>query len=64
MDRRNWIVNASVAAACGLVVGCKGYQYAHVIKPEAENMVGSHEAGAEVFDPLVDEASPNSWDAK
>jgi hypothetical protein len=37
------------------IPGCK-YQYAHLIKPQAENMVGSHAAGAEVFDPLVEEA--------
>ncbi|MFM8175868.1 MAG: penicillin-binding protein activator LpoB, partial [Pirellulaceae bacterium] len=37
------------------IPGCK-YQYAHLMKPQAENMVGSHAAGAEVFDPLVEEA--------
>lgn len=37
------------------IPGCK-YQHAHLIKPQAENMVGSHAAGAEVFDPLVEEA--------
>jgi hypothetical protein len=36
--------------------GCRGYQYGHIIKPDAENLVGSHAAGAEVFDPLIDES--------
>ncbi|MCU0714873.1 MAG: penicillin-binding protein activator LpoB [Pirellula sp.] len=55
MDRREWLAGLGtlmVAASAG----CKGYQYGHVIKPDAPNLVGSHEAGAEVFDPLVDEA--------
>lgn len=55
MDRREWLAGLGtfmVAASSG----CKGYQYGHVIKPDAPNLVGSHEAGAEVFDPLVDEA--------
>lgn len=55
MHRREWLTCFSMLTAAGLT-GCRGYQYGHVIKPGAENLVGSHEAGAEVFDPLVDEA--------
>ena len=55
MHRRDWLTCFSLFAAAHFC-GCRGYQYAHVIKPTAENLVGSHEAGAEVFDPLVDEA--------
>ncbi len=55
MDRRDWL-NAISLLACGSLLGCRGYQYGHVVKPSAPNLVGSHEAGAEVFDPLVDEA--------
>ncbi len=55
MHRREWLCSFSIVSIAGLV-GCRGYQYGHVIKPEAGNMVGSHEAGAEVFDPLVEEA--------
>jgi len=55
MHRREWLTGFSLLSVAS-VSGCRGYQYAHVIKPTAENMVGSHEAGAEVFDPLVDEA--------
>ena len=55
MHRRDWLSGFSIVTFVGLV-GCRGYQYGHVIKPEAANMVGSHAAGAEVFDPLVEEA--------
>ena len=55
MHRRDWLSSVSMVTLAGLT-GCRGYQYGHVVKPEAANMVGSHEAGAEVFDPLVDEA--------
>jgi hypothetical protein len=41
---------------CGLLaLGCRGYQYGHVIKNNQPDLVGSHSAGAEVFNPLVDE---------
>ena len=55
MHRRDWLKSVSIITFAGMA-GCRGYQYAHVIKPTAANMVGSHEAGAEVFDPLIDEA--------
>ena len=55
MHRREWLTCFSMLTAVGFA-GCRGYQYGHVIKPGTENLVGSHEAGAEVFDPLVDEA--------
>ncbi len=37
-------------------VGCRNKQYARVIKPGEDQMVGSHQAGTETFKPLVDEA--------
>lgn len=52
MSRRQMIGVLSILVTG---VGCKGYQYGHIIKPDAPNLVGSHEAGAEVFDPLIDE---------
>ncbi len=55
MDRREWLSAFSIFA-CSSLVGCRGYQYGHIVKPDAPNLVGSHEAGSEVFDPLVDEA--------
>ncbi len=56
MQRRNFLFALSGYVASSFAVGCRGYQYGHVIKKDAPNMVGSHDAGAEVFDPLVDEA--------
>jgi hypothetical protein len=55
MRRRDWLSGLSLVTIAGLA-GCRGYQYGHLLKPDAANMVGSHEAGAEVFDPLVEEA--------
>jgi Peptidoglycan-synthase activator LpoB len=37
-------------------VGCKGHQYARVIKPGEREMVGSHAAGQETFKPLIEES--------
>jgi Peptidoglycan-synthase activator LpoB len=45
--------------ACGLVLaqlGCRGYQYGHLIKSNEADMVGSHAAGSEVYNPLIEEA--------
>ncbi len=36
--------------------GCRGRQHAHVLAKNDEDMVGSHEAGAETWKPLIDEA--------
>ena len=36
--------------------GCRGTQFARVIQPGQNEMVGSHQAGQETFRPLVDEA--------
>lgn len=36
--------------------GCRGKQYARVVKPGESEMVGSHAAGTETFKPLVDES--------
>ena len=36
--------------------GCRGTQYARVIKPGEKEMIGSHQAGQETFRPLIDEA--------
>ncbi|MBM3964564.1 MAG: penicillin-binding protein activator LpoB [Planctomycetes bacterium] len=55
MRRREWLTGFSVVSLASLL-GCRGYQYGHIVKPQSENLVGSHKGGAEVFDPLVDEA--------
>lgn len=38
------------------LVGCRGMQYARVIKPGDREMIGSHAAGQETYGPLIDEA--------
>ena len=35
--------------------GC-AHQYAHIIRPDQANLVGSHTAGSETWNPLVDES--------
>jgi hypothetical protein len=39
--------------------GCRTQQTAQIVKPGEKEMVGSHEAGAETFGPLVDTAVSN-----
>jgi hypothetical protein len=59
MDRRTflWFVGSLAGSTCaGLLVGCRGHQYGHVIEGNQPDLVGSHAAGAEVFNPLVEEA--------
>ncbi len=56
MQRRKFLMALSGFGIAPLLGGCRGYQYGHVLKKDAPNLVGSHDAGAEVFDPLVDEA--------
>src|SRR5688572_16628820 len=60
MRRRDFhcqFVTLIASAGCGLLTaGCKGTQYARVIKPGEREMVGSHQAGQETFRPLIDEA--------
>ena len=43
-------------ALAGVTLGCRGYQYGHLIKNGQPDLVGSHTAGAEVFNPLIDES--------
>ncbi len=50
---RRWKISLGLVLA---VVGCRGYQYGHIVKDEQADMVGSHAAGAEVYKPLIDEA--------
>jgi hypothetical protein len=55
MQRRHFIAG-SVVFGVGTIVGCRGTQYARVIKPGEKEMIGSHQAGQETFRPLIDEA--------
>ena len=43
-------------AISSLLTGCRGHQFGHVIKDNQSDLVGSHTAGAETFNPLIDEA--------
>ena len=54
MERRS--ISWSWATAVMLCAfGCRGYSYGHLIKNNQPDLVGSHTAGAEVFNPLIDE---------
>jgi hypothetical protein len=59
MNRRKFLVRAGVVLLGGAglgLAGCRGNEYAHVLKDTHSDMVGSHSAGAETFKPLIDEA--------
>ncbi|MBB73058.1 MAG: penicillin-binding protein activator LpoB [Planctomycetaceae bacterium] len=58
MDRRLCLYKLlSTGSTCAIFLsGCRGHQYAHVLKDKQPDMVGSHTAGAETFNPLVGEA--------
>lgn len=47
---------SAIGLLLALLVSCRGMQYARVIKPGDHEMVGSHAAGQETFEPLIDEA--------
>lgn len=52
MDRRAFLgQTASLAILAGL--GCRSKQHAHVLTEHEEDMVGSHTAGAETWEPLI-----------
>jgi hypothetical protein len=52
--RRTWILG--LVSISPLATGCRGYSYGQLLKPTDKDLVGSHEAGSEVFHPLVDES--------
>jgi len=59
MYRRQFLLRSAgcaLMAAAHLATGCRGKQYARVIKPGESEMVGSHQAGGETFGPLIDDA--------
>ncbi|MDA0807980.1 MAG: penicillin-binding protein activator LpoB [Planctomycetota bacterium] len=59
MVRRQFLQQFSIAGsllAASVIAGCRGTQHAHILEDDDENMVGSHEAGASVFEPLVRKA--------
>ena len=50
------VVLVTVLATLATSIGCRGRQHAHVLSHSDKDMVGSHEAGAETWKPLIDEA--------
>jgi hypothetical protein len=58
MDRRTFLLRVCglLPAAVAVVSGCRATQFARVIQPGDDTMIGSHQAGQETFCPLVNEA--------
>lgn len=56
MERREFLNFLMLAAATSAASGCAGRQYGHLLTSQDVDMVGSHQAGAAVWNPLVDEA--------
>lgn len=52
MDRRQFLGWLG-ASGWGAMLGCRGTQHAHVLKSEDRDMIGSHTAGAETWEPLI-----------
>lgn len=46
----------TITIICMASLGCRSYQYGHLIKNDQPDLVGSHTAGSEVFNPLIDES--------
>ncbi len=59
MDRRRFLVNAGNLAALAVsagLAGCRGTQHAQVLDQSDGTMVGSHAAGAETWEPLIQQS--------
>jgi hypothetical protein len=59
MNRRDFLGRSltTLFSGAGLVLaGCRGQQYAQVLRPDQQDMVGSHAAGSETFGPLIEES--------
>ncbi len=50
------LIASCLIVTCVLLAGCRNRQYAHVLDKTDQDMVGSHEAGAETWKPLIDES--------
>lgn len=55
MLRRNFLATLCGYAGWTLLAGCRGKQTAHVLKDTDKDMVGSHTAGSETWEPLIAE---------
>jgi hypothetical protein len=58
MDRRTCLQWMATSAGLALLplFGCRGKQKAHVLSANDEDMVGSHAAGAETWEPLIEQS--------
>jgi hypothetical protein len=56
MLRRDFLAGASVSGLSIAFAGCRGTQFARIIKPGEKEMIGSHQAGQETFRPLIEES--------
>src|SRR6056297_2543883 len=59
MRRREFLhlaISGGSLASISMLAGCRSTQYAHVLRPDDTDLVGSHQAGAAVWNPLVDES--------
>ncbi|MEZ6095148.1 MAG: penicillin-binding protein activator LpoB [Pirellulaceae bacterium] len=45
-----------VISALLIFAGCRGHQYAHLLNDNQQDLVGSHDAGAETYNILVEES--------
>lgn len=56
INTRVWAAAVLMLAVTGTITGCRGRQHAHVLSKTDLDMIGSHEAGAETWKPLIAEA--------
>lgn len=59
MNRRQFLERTAFflfGGASLVAAGCRGHQYAQVLHPGQKDMVGSHCAGKETYEPLIEEA--------
>lgn len=58
MNRRRFLESSAQTAVIAVLggLGCRGTQHAHVLNPGDRDMVGSHTAGAETWEPLIQQS--------
>ena len=58
MNRRRFLERSVSLAALAILgnIGCRGTQHAHVLDQADRDMVGSHTAGAETWEPLIQQS--------
>ena len=56
VSQRSMVHVSLLLCSLGFLAGCRSTQYARIIQPGEAEMVGSHQAGQETYDVLIDEA--------